>query len=91
MAEPDLSQTMVPHKATLVHIATDTCYITFTCILPHRNLTVVGNNGLVFCIHGNHDLVVINLALQMLVVEVAPRVDERFLLVSLLHKVKEIE
>ena len=91
MAEPDLAQVMVPHKTTLVHIATNAGYAALTRILPHRNLAVVGHNGFFVCVHGNHNLVVVNLALQMLVVEVATCIDEWLLLVGLLYKVEEVE
>ena len=82
---------MVSHKAALVHVAANARYASLTRILPHGNLAVVGNNGFFVCVHGNHDFVVVNLTLQMLIIEVTTSIDERFLLIGLFYQVEEIE
>ena len=91
MAEAYLAKAMVSHKAALIHIATDTRNASLTSILPHGNLAVVSDYGFFVCVHGNHDFVVVNLTLQMLIIEVATGIDERFLLIGLFYQVEEIE
>ena len=65
---------MITHETALIHIAVDTLNTSFTGILPHGNIAIISNHGFLVGIHGNHDFIVVHLAQQVLVVEVAPRI-----------------
>ena len=91
MTEPYLTQVMVPHKTALVDITTNAGYATLARILPHRDFSLVSNDGLLFCVHRNHEFVVVNLTLQMLVIKVATRIYQWFLLIGFLDEVEKVE
>ena len=82
---------MTAHKAAPIYITADAIDATLTSVLPHGNLAIVCHHGFVVGIHGNHYLILVNLALQVLVVEVATGIDEWLLLIGFFHKVEEVE
>lgn len=63
MFELDFAQAMITHEAALVHIAVDTDNTALAGILPHGDVTVVGQHGLLGGIHGYHDFIIVNLSL----------------------------
>ena len=68
MTESNFAKPMVPQESRLINIAVDTHDTAFTRILPHHDVTLVGQYRLLFQIQGNHQLVVVELAHQMPVV-----------------------
>ena len=79
MPEPDVAQSMLSHETTLIDITADTHDTSFTCILPHRDIPPVVKHRFLGCVHGNHQLIVVELAQQVLVVEIPVSIDQRLL------------
>ena len=76
---------VVTHEAALVHKAVHANDAPLTRILPHGDVAVVSYDGLLVRVHGYHDFIVVHLALQVLVIEVAARIEQRLLVVGFLH------
>lgn len=89
MLETDFPQAMIPHEAALVHIAVNTHDPTLTRILPHGDITSVDEYRFFRLVHRYHELVVINLPHQMLIVEIAVGIDERLLTIGGFYKCQE--
>ena len=81
---------MFSHDATLVHVAFHSAQPSFAGVLPDDVVASVGQFRLFVAIHGNHERISFESALQVLVVEVAVGVDEGLLMVGLLHQVKHL-
>ena len=75
MPESDFAEAMTPHKPTFVHKAADAYDTSLAGVLPHRDITSIGQHGFFLRIHRNHQLVVVNLSQQMLVVEIAEGIE----------------
>ena len=91
MAEADFAEAMTPHETAFVHIAVDTHDTPLACVLPHGDIPAIGQYRLFLCIHRNHQLIVINLTQQMLVVEVPESIEQRLLTIGALHHSQETE
>ena len=91
MSEPDFPEAVAPHETALVHIAADTHDTPFTRVLPHGDIPAVGQHGFFLRIHRNHQLIVIDLTQQMLVVEIAEGIEQRLLTIGALHHSQEPE
>ena len=89
MAKADFAKGMITEEARFVHIAVHTDDAALSCILPHGDVTAVGQHGLLILIHGNHQLVAVELAHEMPVIKVTERVDQRLLVVGTLHHPEE--
>ena len=89
--ETDFTQAMVAHETALVHITVDTDNAPLGSVLPHGVVTIVGQHGSLFGIHSNHQLIVVYLSQQMLVIEIAEGIEQRLLVVGFLNEVEEIE
>ena len=90
VAVAQFAQAVRAHKAAFINIAAHTHDASFAGVLPEANVAVIGQHGLLVGVHGYHELIVVELALQVLVVEVAPRIDKGLLMVGLLHKMQEL-
>ncbi len=75
VSEADFTERVVAHETTLVNIAVDTDYATFRSILPHGIVAIVSQHGSIVSIHGDHQLIVVNLTLKMLVIEIAEGIE----------------
>ena len=82
---------MLAHEAALIDVSAYAVDMSFTCVLPHSNITIVLQPRFKIGVLGNHDFVVVELSLKVLVVEVRTRVDEGLLAISLLDELKEEE
>ena len=70
-----LSQAVITHKSTFVHMAIDTAYSSFGRVLPKGDVSAIGQNGFTLSILGNHNLIIIELACEMMVIEVGSGID----------------
>lgn len=70
-----LSQSVITHKSTFVHMAIDTSYSSFGRVLPKGDVATIGQNGLTLSILGNHNLIIIEFAGEMMVIEVGSGLD----------------
>ena len=86
-----LAQTMLTHKPALVDITLYAVDMSLTGILPKHIVLVICQDRLVGGILGYHELVVVQFANKITVVEVCPSVDKWFLMIGLLHHVKEFQ
>ena len=91
MSESDFSQSMPSHEAAFVNITIDSVQSTFTCILPHLEVSAVCQYGFPLGVLGNHELVAVQLAQQIMVVEVGSSIDERLLSVGFFNQMQELE
>ena len=89
MSEADFPQAMTPKEPGLVNIAIDTDNTAFTRILPHRNVTFICQYGFLVEIQGNHQLVIVEFAYEMPVIEISERIHQRFLAIGMLHHTEE--
>ena len=91
MSESDFSQSMSSHEAAFVNITIDSVQSAFTCILPHFEVSAVCQYGFPLGVLGNHELVAVQLAQQIMVVEVGSSIDERLLSVGFFNQMQELE
>ena len=89
--EANLSQLVSLHEPTLVYISVDAFQFPLTCILPHLEVPAVCQHGDALGILGYHDLVVVYLSREIVVIEIGPSIDEWFLSVGFLYQVQEFE
>ena len=71
---------MFSHKAALVHIGSHAYDTPLAGVLPNGVVAAVGKEGLLLAIHGNHQVIIIEHTLQVLVIEVAEGVNQRLLM-----------
>ena len=91
MVEADIAQTVITHESALIHIAADTHNPTLTRVLPHRNVASVCEYGFFIQIHRYHQLIIVDFAYEVLIVEVAIGVEQGFLLIGFLHHLEETQ
>lgn len=91
MSETNLTQLMIAHEPAFVYMAIHTVDVPLGCILPHRNVTAVLQDRLTNSVLGYHYFILAKLVLEIAVIEVCASINKRFLLVSALHKLKELE
>ena len=82
---------MATHESAFVHVTVDAIESSFTRILPHLKVSSVTKHRGALGILGYHELVTVEFAEQIVVVEVGTRIDEWLLLVGFLHEVEELE
>ena len=82
MAEADFAQAMTPEEPRLVDIAVDADDTALAGVLPQGDVAFISQHRLLVEIHGYHQLIVIELANEVPVVEIAEGVDERFLMIG---------
>ena len=91
MSESNLSQSMPAHESALIHVAIDTVQFSLTGILPHLKVSSILEHWFSLGILCYHQLVVVELSQEIMVIEVGTRIDERLLSVCLLHEMQELE
>ena len=89
--ESDFPKAVIAHEAAFVNVSSDSVDVALSGVLPHRDVASVFQSGLKVGVLGNHDAVVIEFSLQMLVVEVRTRIYQRLLLVGRLDEFKKLE
>lgn len=75
VSEAYFAERMLPHEAALVDIAIHAIDVPLARILPHDEVAVVGKYGFTLGILGYHQLIVVNLALEIVVVEIGESVE----------------
>ena len=86
-----LAQGVLAHETALIDITLDAVDAALARVLPHRDVTVVFQAGLALGVLGYHNLIVVNLAKQVFVVEVCAGVDERLLAIVAFDKFEKTE
>ena len=54
MTETYLTKAMIPQEATFVNKSVDAYDATFTCILPHRDISSISQDWLFWRVYGYH-------------------------------------
>ena len=91
MPEPDFPKPVVAHESALVHVSVDTIEPSFSCVLPHLEIASVLEHGYTLGVLSYHELVAVELAQEVMVVEVGASIDEWFLPVGFLHEQQKLE
>ena len=91
MSESDFPQAMAAHEAALVHIAVYSVEPALTRILPHFEISTISQHRDALRILGNHQLVAVELAQKIVVIEIGSCIDKGFLLVCLLYEMQKLE
>lgn len=89
--ETKLAQTVLAHYAALVHITVDTVDAAFASVLPDDIIALIGQYWLMLRVLGYHEGVFVNLAQQIVVVEILPCVEKGLLVISFFHHVDEFQ
>ena len=91
MSKSYFSQFVFTHKSALVYITVNAVYASFSCILPKHEVEVVFQYRYALGILSYHNLIVVELAKKVAVVEVGSCIDKRLLTISFLYEMKEFE
>ena len=91
VSESDFSQSVSAHESALVHVSVHAVELSLTRILPHLEIPAVSEHRFSLGVLGNHQLVAVQFAQQVTVVEIGSGVDERFLPIGFLHEMQELE
>ena len=91
MSESDFSEFVAPHETALVHIAVYSVEPALTRILPHFEISPISQHRDALRILGNHQLVAVELAQKIVVIEIGSCIDKGFLLVCLLYEMQKLE
>ena len=91
VSESDFSQSVLSHEPALIDIAVDAVQSSLSGVLPHLEVSSVPEHWLALGVLRYHELVAVQLAQEVVVVEVGSCIDEWLLLVCFLHEVKELE
>lgn len=91
MSESDFSELVAAHEAAFVNIAVYSVEPALTRILPHFEIPTISQYRYAFCILGNHQLVAVEFAQQIVIIEIGSRIDEGLLLVCFLYKMQKLE
>ena len=86
MSESDLSEPVLSHESAFIDIAVHAVEPSLSGVLPHLEVPAVSEHGLTLGVLRYHELVVVEHALQIGVVEIRARVNEWALPVGFLHK-----
>ena len=89
MSEEDVAEGVVTHETALIDMTRDASDAATGRILPETDVTAIGQNRFLVGVHGYHELIVVEFALEILIIKVAARIDQRFLVIGLLHERKE--
>lgn len=91
MSESDFSEFVAPHETALVHIAVYSVEPALTRILPHFEISTISQHRDALRILGNHQLVAVELAQKIVVIEIGSCIDKGFLFVCLLYEMQKLE
>ena len=91
MSESDFSEFVASHETALVHIAVYSVEPALTRILPHFEISTISQHRDALRILGNHQLVAVELAQKIVVIEIGSCIDKGFLLVCLLYEMQKLE
>ena len=81
---------MIAHEAALVNVSVDSVDSSLTSVLPDDVVSVIGKLGLIVGVLSHHQLVIIHLAQQVIVVEVPAGVEQGLLVVGFLHQQQKL-
>ena len=76
---------MIAHKSALIYPTVYTYDAPLACILPHGNIAPVSQFRFLWRIHRYHNLVVVYLSLQVFIIEIAARIEQRHLAIRFLY------
>ena len=91
VSESDFSQSVSAHESALIHVSVHAVELPLTRILPHLEIPAVSEHRFSLGVLGNHQLVAVQFAQQVTIVEIGTGVDERFLPIGFLHEMQELE
>ena len=91
MSESDFPKPVAPHETALVHIAVYSVEPALTRILPHFEISPISQHRDALRILGNHQLVAVEFAQKIVVIEIGSCIDKGFLLVCLLYEMQKLE
>lgn len=91
MSESDFSELVTPHETAFVNIAVYSVESALTRILPHFEISTIAQYRDALRILGNHQLVAVELAQKIVVIEIGSRIDEGFLLVCFLYEMQKLK
>ena len=81
---------MIAHKSALVHIAVDAVDASFTRVLPHGEVTSIGQHWFALCILCHNEWLAVNFSNEVVVVEIRKRVVIRLLSVGCCNELDEL-
>lgn len=87
----NLAQHVAAHKPRLVHVAVDAVDMTLAGILPHLEVATVVEHRYALGVLGNHQLVAVELAREVGIVEVGEGIEQRLAMVGALNEADELE
>lgn len=70
MSESDFSQSVSTHESALVHVSVHAVESSLTRVLPHLEIPAVSEHRLSLGVLGNHQLVAVQFAQQVIIVEI---------------------
>ena len=91
VSESDFSQSVSTHESALIHVSVHAVELSLTRVLPHFEIPAVSEHRLSLGVLGNHQLVTVQFAQQVIIVEIGSGVDEGLLPIGFLHEMEELE
>ena len=75
---------VMPHESAFVNISIYPINVSFRGILPHSYVAPIRERRLILSVLSNHEWVSIDKSREIMIVEISPGINDRFLSVSLL-------
>ena len=72
MSEEDVAEGVVTHETALIDMTRDASDAATGRILPETDVTAIGQNRFLVGVHGYHELIVVEFALEILIIELRP-------------------
>ena len=91
VSESDFPQSVSAHEAALIHVSVYAVELSLTGVLPHLDISAIAEHRFTLAVLGNHQLVAVEFAQQIIIVEIGTGIDERLLAIGLLHELQELE
>ena len=91
VSESDFSQSVSTHESALIHVSVHAVELSLTRVLPHFEVPAVSEYRHSLGVLSNHQLVAVQFAQQVIIVEIGSCVDEGLLPVGFLHEMEELE
>lgn len=91
VSESDFPQSVSAHEAALIHVSVYAVELSLTGVLPHLDISAIAEHRFTLAVLGNHQLVAVEFAQQIIIVEIGTGIDERLLAIGLLHEMQELE
>jgi len=91
VAETNFTKFVPPHESAFVNKTVHAADSTFRRVLPHRDVAIVLQTGFVVGILRDHHQIMVEFSLQMFVIEIRTRINERFLLIFVLDHLQKLE